>query len=196
MLTNENEIKTWIDDINTRNMGQIENYKINNGVLDVDGNVCLHNKNLTAIPVQFGYVSGTFHCSANKLRNLIGCPHTVGNGFMCSDNILETLEGGPNKVRGGYSCYTNKLTNLIGIAQSIEGYIRCDVRRLESLEGLNPEHTDQILGLAKILIPLIEKLKRVDNPNYKFDKGRMVGDIYVPICSESHNLVTTRYWKD
>ena len=54
-------------------------YTINpDGSYDVIGNVYLHNKGLTKIPVKFNMVTGYFNCSENKLTSLEGCPKEVG----------------------------------------------------------------------------------------------------------------------
>jgi hypothetical protein len=79
----------------------IENYTINNGLVDVDGNVDLRNLNkeeLTKLPIKFGIVSGFFDCSNNHFTSLIGAPLKVGGNFHGNNNILTTLEGAPQEV--------------------------------------------------------------------------------------------------
>ena len=60
-------------------------YKINNGIVDVDGSVFVTNKNITSIGVQFGKVTEIFGCSyCPSLTSLKGSPKEVGKGFYCS----------------------------------------------------------------------------------------------------------------
>ena len=87
----------------------IKNYSINeDGIVDVDGNVDLSDKNLTSIPVQFGKVGGAFYCSRNHLTTLEGAPRSVGGWFGCSHNQLTTLKGAPQSVRRAFYCRNNK----------------------------------------------------------------------------------------
>ena len=89
---------------------RIKNYIINdNGVVDVEGDVDLYNRQLTAIPVQFGYVSGNFHCNYNLLTSLKGSPREVGGDFYCGGNLLTSLRDGPREVGGVFLCSGNKM---------------------------------------------------------------------------------------
>ena len=47
----------------------IQNYTINNGLVDVDGNVNLSNRKLSKIPLNFGKVNGYFYCDDNELTS-------------------------------------------------------------------------------------------------------------------------------
>ena len=49
----------------------ITNYKIRDGIVDVDGDVDIRNKKLKKIPVQFGVVTGNFYCGNDNLTS--GC---------------------------------------------------------------------------------------------------------------------------
>jgi len=157
MLTDEVEIKVWLDD-----MG-IQNYTINNGIVDVNGDVDLEAKDIGAIPIQFGHVKGSFYCGANSLTSLAGSPHTVDALFSCSSNKLDSLVGGPQKV-GSYVCRSNNLKNLIGIAQDIANNIWCANNPLESLDGLNPADIDK--G-AFISGDLKDDFRMKEDPNYE-----------------------------
>src|SRR5271157_3681122 len=64
----------------------IENYTINNGSIDVDGDVYIQDKNLDKIPLKFNKVSGSFSCSCNNLDTLEYCPEYVGKDFWCYNN--------------------------------------------------------------------------------------------------------------
>lgn len=67
---------------------------------------------LTEIPKEFRdikyIVKGTFNCSHNKLKNLIGSPLSVGGDFICEDNDLESMEGRPLSICGNFVALTIK----------------------------------------------------------------------------------------
>jgi hypothetical protein len=86
----------------------IYDYDICGGVVHVVGDVNICYQRLTSIPVQFGYVSGHFYCSNNKLISLAGCPSEVGEFFSCSFNNLTSFEGGPTEVGGDFICRGNR----------------------------------------------------------------------------------------
>jgi hypothetical protein len=117
----------------------IENYTINNGVVDVNGDVNLDDKVLTKIPLNFGVVSGNFWCSNNKLTSLEGCPSHVGGKFYCSYNKLTSLEGCPSHVGGNFWCNNNQLTSLEGCPSQIGDGFYCSYNKLTSLEGCPSE---------------------------------------------------------
>ena len=130
---NEN-LKLDIDSI--CNKYGIKNYTINqDGTIDVDGDVYLHNKKLTKLPLKFNKVSGSFFCSNSKLTTLEGCPKEIGGNFDCYTNNLTSLEGGPIKVGGDFFCQYNQLTTLEGSPKEIGGGFDCDNNQLTSLEG-------------------------------------------------------------
>lgn len=92
---------------------QIENWlylhKIKNAIIhdnlivDIHGDVNLKDKNLHFLPLQFGYVSGTFNMSDNKLRTLKGSPLEVGEDFIFDSNKIKSLQYAPQKI--GQLCY-------------------------------------------------------------------------------------------
>ncbi len=93
----------------------ITNYTINpDGSIDVNGNVDLHNNELTKLPLKFNRVSGSFWCDNNQLTSLEGSPSYVGDDFWCYDNKLTSLEGSPKYVGGSFYCNNNQLTTLDG----------------------------------------------------------------------------------
>jgi hypothetical protein len=104
----------------------IENYTINNGVVDVNGDVNLNYKGLTKIPLNFGVVSGYFWCHNNQLTSLEGCPSGVGGEFWCHNNQLTSLEGCPSGVGGNFRCHNNQLTSLEGCPSHVGGYFQCN----------------------------------------------------------------------
>jgi hypothetical protein len=114
----------------------IENYTINSdGTVDVNGDVNLHNKGLTKLPLKFGRVTGYFYCDNNQLTTLEGSPQSVGGTFYCNDNQLTSLEGSPKAVGGEFSCDYNQLTSLEGAPQSVGGSFYCYQNKLTTLKG-------------------------------------------------------------
>ena len=113
----------------------IENYEITQDlVVNVKGNVWIAEKHLECIPVQFGEVTGNFHCHRNDLTSLAGAPHTVGKRFDCGDNEIQTLEGGPVSTGQSYNCSNNCLTSLKGGPTKVGYEFNCSCNRLTSLE--------------------------------------------------------------
>jgi hypothetical protein len=115
----------------------IKNYTINEGSIDIDGDVDLRNKGLTKIPLKFGKVSGNFSCGYNQLESLSGAPLSVGGYFSCGDNQLKSLEGSPLSVGGRFYCRFNQLISLEGAPLSVGGYFSCGDNQLKSLEGIS-----------------------------------------------------------
>jgi hypothetical protein len=114
----------------------IENYTINeDSTIDVDGDVNLHEKGLTKLPLKFGKVSGHFNCISNQLKSLEGSPLSVGGGFYCQYNQLESLSGAPLSVGGYFDCGDNQLISLEGAPLSVGGGFYCRDNQLISLEG-------------------------------------------------------------
>jgi hypothetical protein len=108
----------------------IKNYTIDNGLVNVDGDVDLSSKKLTKIPVKFGTVNGDieggFECGDNQLTSLEGSPHIVYGNFYCGYNQLTSLEGSPKEVHGDFSCsVNNQLISLKGAPELIEGGFYC-----------------------------------------------------------------------
>ncbi len=102
----------------------IDKWSINSdGLVDVDEGVYIYGKELTKLPLRFGYVSGDFDCEGNKLIDLEGCPLVVGGYFDCSRNELTSLEGSPKSVGGRFFCHQNKLTSLRFAPEEIEGSV-------------------------------------------------------------------------
>lgn len=102
----------------------IQNYTINDGLVDVDGEVDMSYWGFTELPIRFGQVTGIFDCSNCGLTTLKGVPHTVGKGFYCADNKLTSLEYCPNEV-GGFNCDGNDITNLDYLPEQIEFRFYC-----------------------------------------------------------------------
>ena len=96
----------------------ITNYTINDdGSINVNGRVDLHNKKLTELPLRFNKVNGSFDCSDNKLTSLKGCPRWIGGSFSCQYNQLTSLEFSPDYVGSYFGCEYNDLTDNYCIAE-------------------------------------------------------------------------------
>ncbi len=112
----------------------IENYTIEDGVVNVDNNVSLGNYELYEIPLTFGEVTGGFYCQSNTLYSLVGCPKVVHGNFLCNDTSIDNLEYGPVMVDGDYECSECNLESLKGAPTSIKGTFDCSNSKLETLE--------------------------------------------------------------
>src|SRR5574343_65252 len=112
----------------------IENYTINNGLVDVDGSVDLSSWKLDKLPLNFGRVSRHFNC-CNNLTSLEGAPKKLDGHFYCQYNELASLEGGPKEVGGNFNCNNNQLTTLQGAPKEVGGSFDCNFNNLTTLEG-------------------------------------------------------------
>ncbi len=98
---------------------------INNGVVDVDGEVSLYKEKLTKIPVKFGEVNGDFDCSYNQLTSLENSPKRVNGDFYCHGNKLTSLEFCPEYIGGDAVFELNGIYEFIGIG-NISGNVFFD----------------------------------------------------------------------
>ena len=114
----------------------IENYTINNGLVDVNGDVDLSSKNLTKLPIKFGVIIGYFSCDDNQLTSLEGAPQEVGGNFNCSHNQLTSLDGAPQEVGGRFNCNNNQLTSLEGGPQEVGNTFDCSINNIYRLDFL------------------------------------------------------------
>ena len=106
-MMNYQEIELWL-----KKYG-ITNYTIHeNLVVDVDGFVAISGERATALPFQFGTVTGYFSCFHNNLNSLKHCPTTVGGDFSCSHNQMTSLQYCPTMVGGDFYCANNQLISL------------------------------------------------------------------------------------
>jgi hypothetical protein len=93
------------------------------GRVDMPGNLIMisipPNKKL---PLQFGYVDGSFNASGSPLVSLEGSPHTVQGDFNCSNTSITTLDGAPNHVDGDFFCYAyDPLESMNGAPSYVGG---------------------------------------------------------------------------
>jgi len=131
----------------------IENYSINSdGSVDVNGDVALHEEEISVIPLKFGKVTGNFSCLGNYLTSLDGCPATVGGDFRCGYNVLTSLEGSPHTVGGDFYCSYNNLTSTYTGDTDIDvsGIVRCADNSLLPQQLLdNLDHIKLILKFQR-----------------------------------------------
>lgn len=112
----------------------ITNYSVTSDKkVNVNADVDIEGRFLNEIPLNFGIVNGTFDCSANDIKSLVGSPKVVRDTFYCHLNELETLEGGPEKV-GKLFCTNNKLKSLKGCP--ITNYIDCTSNQIVDFIGI------------------------------------------------------------
>ena len=102
----------------------IQNWSLEGGLVNVQGNVDLTHEGLTELPLKFGVVTDHFNCNGNKLTSLVGCPIRVGRSFDCDRNNLTSLEGCPKYVGGNFWCEWNNIREFTGI-KYIEGELWC-----------------------------------------------------------------------
>jgi hypothetical protein len=115
---------------------RIDNYTINDDLsIDVNGDVMLHSRRLTKLPLKFRNVDGSFYCYGNQLTSLEGAPQSVGGNFSCEYNNLTSLEGAPTSIGGDFDCVVNNIASLEGAPQSVGGDFYCYNNQLTSLEG-------------------------------------------------------------
>jgi hypothetical protein len=120
IFTQKKEIQAWLFSMLPEFEKATKLFDITpEGVVNIYTNVNLSHAQLTHLPIQFGYVLGSFDVSHNKLTTLKGAPSQVGISFNCSDNELTDLIGGPTMVSKEYICRHNQLTTLEGISQKM-----------------------------------------------------------------------------
>jgi hypothetical protein len=154
----------------------IENYTVENGLVNVNGDVNLsggkltklYEKKLTKLPVQFGSVTGSFNCYNNNLTTLKGSPHTVHGDFYCGMNDkLTSLVGSPREVGGNFICsFSHRLTSLKGAPDLIEGIFKCDNTPVHSIFQSNePDliYTFNTLFENEVNLDLIEYWFSINN---------------------------------
>ena len=105
----------------------IENYTINNdGSIDVDEDVNLHNLGLEKLPIKFNKVNGYFDCSENELTSLSGSPFEVNGDFKCHTNELTSFKYAPKIIRGNFDCEWNNIKSFEYFPSYVKRYFWCD----------------------------------------------------------------------
>jgi hypothetical protein len=129
MLTNQNEIKDWLDKM------KIKNYIINSDLtVDVNENVTIEDKSITHFPIQFGVIEGNFRCTDTQLKTLKGSPKIVKGFFDVNSNQLTTLRFAPKVVDNFFNCGINQLISLKHISVIEVGNVMCHRNSLKSLK--------------------------------------------------------------
>lgn len=111
MLTNKEDLITWLDDCKIKNYTLVPDAQYG-FVVDVAGGVDLRSEKLGFIPVKFNIVRGYFFCGGNSLISLEGAPVSVGGDFYCNYNKISNLKGCPDIVNGRFNCDSNQIKNL------------------------------------------------------------------------------------
>ena len=107
----------------------------------IDGDFYISNNHLLTLENCPQYITGSFICSKNYLRNLIGGPVSVGEearygSYICSHNKLTSLVGAPkNMDYCDFDCSENDLTDLMHLPSNIGGKLICSFNRLKTLKG-------------------------------------------------------------
>ena len=154
---------------------KIKKYTINDGVVDVDGNVDLSRRDLTELPLNFGRVTGVFDCSYNKLTTLKGSPKYVGKNFYCINNELTSLEFGPIEVGADFYCSDNKLTSLEFSPKIVGGWFVCYKTKIRDLYGISDNIDGELYCGSTPISSII--YKRVDIDFIKrFNSYRVIKD--------------------
>ena len=156
----------------------IEDYTImDDGSIDVDGDVYINDEGLTELPLTFNKVTGVFNCDDNKLTTLKGSPKSVGDGFDCGGNNLTSLEGSPESVGGHFNCQFNNLIDLKGSPKSIGGKFYCRNNPIESIFNYVDIDFIKAFNTFKVIKDGVVNLKRLKYVMELFDKPIFLDDI-------------------
>jgi hypothetical protein len=114
----------------------LENYEIvMDGLVNINGDINLANKNLSTFPIFFGIVNGSFYCYQNIITSLQGSPIKLGGHFNCRTNQLTSLKGSTKIINGYFDCGVNLLTSLEDSPSNVNLTFFCGNNKLTSLEG-------------------------------------------------------------
>ena len=95
----------------------------------VDGDFDVSHLDLKSFENSPIEVTGLFNAVYNIVKDLTGCPRTVGDNFNVGFNAnLRTLDGSPDKVGGDYKIYgsSTRLIDINGISKEIYGNLLID----------------------------------------------------------------------
>lgn len=132
-LNTKKKIQQWLIEHN-RSPKPASYHIHDNLTVDIEGDMVISNLSLSEIPMQFGWVKGTFRCSHNNLTSLKGSPRKVDNDFQCEYNFLETLEYSPEEIGKSFLCHDNKLKSFKGVTPHIPRNFSCENNKLVSFE--------------------------------------------------------------
>ena len=125
------------------NLGYLYLRKLPEWLADVTivGDLLLANNCLLTLENCPQYITGSFICAGNHLRNLIGGPVSVGEEgrygvYSCTYNRLTSLAGAPkNMDYCDFDCSQNLLTDLMHLPSTIGGKLICSFNQLKTLKG-------------------------------------------------------------
>lgn len=110
--------ESWLKDMKINDYFILEQ-KMGEFSVNVGKSVDLSQKELTAIPIQFGLVNGSFNCSCNRLQSLKGVARFVNGAFDCSYNYLDTLDGSPLEVDSKFLAQYNQIHDISHLPKMI-----------------------------------------------------------------------------
>lgn len=168
---------------------KIKNSRLNpdTGLIDVDGDVDLYNKDLKTVPFNFGVVQGEFNIGCNQLTSLKGSPTHVGDTFKCSNNELTSLEYSPKPVNQKIKLFDasfNKITSLKGVPQDVVN-LHMAQNKLKNLD-----YVPKILGILSCSfnpefelreadeLTITDQLSLIDTKVSLFPEGIKVSNIF------------------
>jgi hypothetical protein len=111
----------------------IQNYTINNGLVDVEGDVDVGFWRMDELPLRFGSVTGSFDCTSMGLTTLKGCPHTVGTSFYCGSNRLTSLEHCPVSIGTFFNCDDNRIDDVNHLPEHLGKTFYCKKNPIGSI---------------------------------------------------------------
>ena len=171
----------------------IKNAKVDpaTGVIDVDGDVEFDVEDITALPYQFGTVTGDFSVGGMPLTTLKGCPHTVGESFECSHTDITSFEGGPKQVGRNYLAGGCKeLVSLQGLPEVVPGILALAMSNYRSSTPA-PVKVTTLDGISKRIGSLILPAGPLDlhNIHKKIDFIRNQIVVYHPHGSKAPTVI-------
>ncbi len=150
----------------------IQNYTINNGLIDVDGDVDLYEKGLVELPLNFGEIRGGFSCGGNYLTTLKGCPKRVDGDFSCPENELTKLDYLPEFIGGNFYCRFNQLKTFTNLEKCwLVGKIKCNGNPIYEIFRLF-EDKDWNIGEIDRLNMLIKDFSLSELNEWLIEEGR------------------------
>lgn len=110
----------------------------------VTGDFIINHCGLKSLKNMPSIVQGTFDCSENDIKNLVGGPLTVMRNYFCSHSGLITLEGVPEYIYGDLDISENLLTNFKWAPKSVSKLINAQKNNITDLNGIPYTNNDYI----------------------------------------------------
>ena len=162
----------------------VTNYTINSDMsIDVEGDVDLHRRGLTELPLTFNIIHGGFYCGDNSLISLKGSPIEIHGNFNCIRNKLKSLKYSPEVIKGNAEFPYNKIKDLKHVPKChgidlFNNDIR-DFKYLENIKildvsGINPVYEIVLLFSGRYGRPSIEQIKYFNELDIIRDNGYTV----------------------